>query len=73
MIQEKVYLISFQIEDEFVMNYVYRNLKIHICMMCLPSLMLGSDNFPKRGKSISSIVTQSGRTVTDASRILIWG
>lgn len=39
----------------------------------LPSFTLGRDNFPNLGKSISSIVTQSGRTVTEASLILIWG
>ena len=35
--------------------------------------MLGSDNLDNLGKSISSIVLQSGRTVTDASLIFIWG
>lgn len=35
--------------------------------------MLGKESFPNLGKSISSMVLQSGLTVTEASLILIWG
>ena len=41
--------------------------------MSTPSLTFGKESLAKRGKSISSIVTQSARTVTDASLFLIGG
>lgn len=57
--------------------YTKKNIYIYNCShyyyYYLPSFTPGKDNFPNLGKSISSIVTQSGRTVTDASLILICG
>lgn len=46
---------------------------ISVTHISSPSLTFGRDNLASRGKSISSIVVQSGRTVTDASRLLIGG